>query len=104
MTARRASLPTPSQAMETAASDGPGEDLSLRLESWPRRLGHLPTGLPQDLGNRSADSTISTAAWKTRSPLRADAFPTVPTASAVTARGETKKSGPEILQPRGGEF
>ncbi len=56
------------KAMETAVSAGPVEDLPLRLESWPRRLGHLPTGLPQDLGNRSADSAIPTATWKTPCP------------------------------------
>jgi hypothetical protein len=70
------------RAVEAAASDGPVEDL---LESCPRGLGHLPTGLPQALGNRPA---ISTAARKTlhRPPPAFPAATTAPTAAGVSTR------------------
>ena len=49
----------PRPAVDAAGPAGAMEDL---MESEPRRLGSLPTGLPQRLGNRCA---IPTGPWKT---------------------------------------
>ena len=75
------------KAMETAAPDGAMEELPLRLESWPRRLGHLPTALPQPLGNRSLRSRFPQSLGKRSAD---SAFTTVPTTSVMTTRDLTR--------------
>jgi len=55
--------------VDAAGPDGTVEDL---MESEPRRLGSLPTGLPQRLGNRFA---IPTGPWKTLRVSHSDHSP-----------------------------
>jgi hypothetical protein len=59
----------PRPAVDAAGPDSAMEDL---MESEPRRLGSLPTGLPQRLGNRCA---IPTAPWKTLRVSHSDHSP-----------------------------